>query len=370
MKLVLDTEQNDLKNMTRELLAERSPTAVVREVIAVSQGYDAELWLALGALGLIGVAVPEKFGGGGAGLVERSLILEELGRSLAPTPFLASAVMAADALSLIGDEAAALGLLPTLASGEAIATVAVAEDGSGTWDPEGGETNATLCDGGWQLNGQKSPVLYGAQADIVIVYARTLDGPAWFVVDAAASGLTRTPLDSLDPTRSLASLRFSSTPARPLTGVDPRAALHTVADRAAVSLAAEQVGVIGRAVDLTVDYAKIRIQFGRPIGSYQSVKHGCADMYSAWELATSVLRYAAWTADNNPAELGLAAALAQTYIGPACFQVTASMIQYHGGIGYTWEHDAHLFYKRAKSAHLLLGRPDSHRARLADRLGV
>ena len=123
-------------------------------------------------------------------------------------------------------------------------------------------------------------------------------------------------------------------------------------------------------MELTVDYAKVRVQFGRPIGSYQAVKHGCADMYSAWEHAVSVLRYAAWTADHDRGELPLAAALAQTYIGPAGFATATGMVQYHGGVGYTWEHDAHLYYKRAKSSEQLLGPPSAHRARLADRLGV
>jgi alkylation response protein AidB-like acyl-CoA dehydrogenase len=370
MKLVLDTEQTALQSTARELLTDRSPSAKVREIMAESQGYDPDLWSQLGSLGLVGVAVPDKFGGGGAGHVERSLVLEELGRSLAPTPFLASAVLAADALTVIGDEAAALELLPGLATGDMIGTVAVAESHSGLWDSDGGTTTATLLDGRWQLSGRKSPVLYGAQADVLLVYARTSEGPGWFAVDGTACGLTRTPLVSLDPTRSIAGLSFDATPARRLDGVQPRAALQTVADLAAIAVAAEQVGLMGRALNMAVDYAKIRVQFGRPIGSYQAVKHGCADMYCAWELASAVLRYAAWTADGNPTELGLAAALAQTYIGPACFQTASSMIQYHGGIGYTWEHDAHLFYKRAKSAQLLFGRPSLHRAHLADRLGM
>lgn len=370
MKLVLDTEQEELRRTIRELLTDRSPSERVREVMASPKEYDRALWRTLGELGLLGLVVPDKFGGAGAGHVERSIVAEELGRSLAPTPFLASAVLATDTLLAVGDEAAAAELLPKLASGELVGTIAVAEGRAGPWDADGGQTTATQRNGRWELDGAKTLVLNGEHAGLILVYARTPDGPGWFAVQDGAHGLGRAALTVLDPTRSVGHLTFAATPARPLTGVDALGALEVVGDLAAIALAAEQVGVLGRAMELTVDYAKIRVQFGRAIGSYQAVKHGCADMYSAWELAVSVLRYAAWTADENSAELGLAAALAQTYIGPASFAAATNMIHYHGGIGYTWEHDAHLFYKRAKSAHLLFGPPAKHRSRLADLLGV
>lgn len=370
MKLVLDTEQEELRRTIRALLTDRSPMERVREVMASPQGYDPGLWRTLGKLGLLGLVVPDKFGGAGAGHVERSIVLEELGRLLTPVPFLASAVLAVDTLLAVGDEGAAADLLPRLASGELVGTVAVAEDRSGTWDPDGGVTTATPCGARWELDGTKTLVLDGQHAGLILVYARTPDGPGWFAVEEGAEGLNRTALTSLDPTRRFARLTFASTPARPLTGVDARDTLEAIGDLGAIALAAEQVGVMGQAMELTVDYAKIRMQFGRPIGSFQAVKHGCADMYSAWEHAVSVLRYAAWTADSNPAERGLAAALAQTYIGPACFATANGMVQYHGGIGYTWEHDAHLFYKRAKSCQLLFGPSTAHRARLADLLNV
>ncbi|MCO1658602.1 acyl-CoA dehydrogenase family protein [Pseudonocardia humida] len=369
MRLVLEAEQEDLRAAVRRLLADRSSPAAVREVMASERGDDPGLWKSLADLGLLGLVVPEDLGGAGGGHVERSVVLEELGRALTPTPFLASAVLATDALLAVDDAAARAELLPALAGGERVATVAVAEGGA-AWDRSGGATTATERDGGWRLDGTKAPVPAGAVADVVLVYASTSDGPGWFAVDAGADGFTRTALTTLDPTRPMARLTFAGTPARRLAASDPAAALDLVADLAAVALAAEQVGVMARALELTVDYAKVRVQFGRPIGSYQAVKHGLADVYSAWEHSVSVLRYAAWTADHDRAELPLAAALAQTYVGPACFDAAVAMVQYHGGIGYTWEHDAHLFYKRAKSAQLLLGPPSSHRARLADRLGV
>jgi acyl-CoA dehydrogenase len=369
VKLVLEAEQEDLRAAVRKLLADRSSPTAVREVMASERGDDPGLWKSLADLGLLGLVVPEDLGGAGAGHVERAVVLEELGRALTPTPFLASAVLATDALLALDDDDARAELLPALAGGEKVAALAVAE-GGGAWDRSGGAAAATDRDGGWRLDGTKTPVLAGAVADVVIVYARTSDGPGWFVVDGAADGLTRTALTTLDPTRPMARLTFAGTPARRLAAADPPAALDLVADLAAVALAAEQVGVMARALELTVSYAKVRVQFGRPIGSYQAVKHGLADVHSAWEHSLSVLRYAAWAADHDRAELPLAAALAQTYVGPACFDAGNAMVQYHGGIGYTWEHDAHLFYKRAKSAQLLLGPPSSHRARLADRLGV
>lgn len=370
MKLLLDAEHEELRRTVRDLLTDRSSSDKMRSAMESPHGHDIALWRTLGQLGMLGLVVPDKLGGEGAGHVERALVIEELGRLLVPTPFLASAVLATDTLLAVGDEGAASELLPKLAAGELVGTVAVAEDSRGTWVVDGDQTIATSAHGQWRLDGTKTHVLDGVHAGLVLVYARTADGPAWFAVEDPAEGVVRTALTSMDPTRRLARLTFAATPARRLTSRDPRVALQVVADLAAVALAAEQVGVMGRALELTVQYAKIRMQFGRAVGSYQAVKHGCADMYVSWEQAVSVLRYAAWTVDNNPNDLGLAAGLAQTYIGPACFEATTAMIQYHGGIGYTWEHDAHLFYKRAKSSQLLLGPPVAHRTRLADRLGV
>ena len=377
MKLVLDAEQQELRAAVRRFLADRSPSERVRAVMGSERGHDDAVWSGLAEMGALGLVVPEELGGAGAGHVERSVVAEELGRALTPAPFLASAVLATDALLALdpadpGTAATRTELLPALAAGERIGTVAVAE-GRGEWDRTGGATTATERDGaggegGWVLDGVKTPVLAGDVADVVLVLARAPDGPGWFAVDAGAGGMTRTRLTGLDPTRRVAKLAFAATPARRLATADAAAVVDRVGDLAAVALAAEQVGVLGRAMELTVAYARVRVQFGRPIGSYQAVKHGCADMYSAWEHAVSVLRHAAWAADHDRGELPVAAALAQTYIGPAAFEAATGMVQYHGGTGYTWEHDAHLFYKRAKSAQLLLGA--GHPARLADRLGV
>ncbi|MEV1291484.1 acyl-CoA dehydrogenase family protein [Pseudonocardia sp. NPDC049635] len=369
MTLVLDSEVEELRASVRRFLADKAPSERVRAVSDSGPGYDPDVWSGLAAQGVLGLVVPEELGGGGAGHVERAVVAEELGRALTPVPFLASAVLAVDALQSLDDDAARTEFLPRLAAGDLLGTVAVAERG-GEWDRTGGLTTATERDGRWELTGVKTPVLAGQTAGLVLVLARTGDGPAWFAVDGAAPGLARDRLNTLDPTRRLARLTFDATPARPLVSADPAAALDTVADLAAVALAAEQTGLMQRAMELTVEYATLRVQFGRPIGSYQAVKHGCADVYSAWEHAVSVVRHAAWSADHDRAELPVAAALAQTWTGPAAFAAATAMVQYHGGVGYTWEHDAHLFYKRAKSAEQLLGSPAGHRARLADRLGL
>lgn len=351
MKLVLDAEQEDLRATVRRLLADRSGPAAVRQIMAGDRGDDPALWTSLAELGVLGLVVPEELGGAGAGHVERAVVLEELGRALTPSPFLASAVLATDALLALDDGDLRTELLGSLAAGEKIGTVAL--DG----------VTATERDGGWQLDGTASPVLSGAVADVVLVHT----GAGWFAADA---GFTATPLTSLDPTRRLAKVSFDGTPARPLASSDAAAAKQLVLDLAAVALAAEQVGGMGRALELTVEYAKVRVQFGRQIGSYQGVKHGLANIYSDWEHALSIVRWAAWVADSDRAELPVAAALAQSYLGPAYFAAANGMVQYHGGIGYTWEHDAHLYYKRAKSSQLLLGSTSEHRARLADRIGV
>ncbi|MCW0214609.1 MAG: acyl-CoA/acyl-ACP dehydrogenase [Pseudonocardia sp.] len=376
MQLVLDPEQQELRSAVRKFLADQAPSARVRAAMESADGFDRELWRRMATeLGLLGLAVGEQYDGAGAGHVERAIVQEELGRALAPSPFLGSAVLATDTLLALDDEAARADLLPRMVAGELIAAVAVAE-GSGAWDRTGGATTASRSGDSWALDGTKTAVVAGDVADVLLVLASTpgQDGgsssPGWFRVDASASGVTRTTLTTLDPTRRLAKIAFAGAPATALTSSDAAAALDLVADLAAVALAAEQIGGLERSLEMATDYAKVRVQFGRQIGSYQAVKHGLADIYSDWEQGLSALRYASWAADHARDELPLAAALVATYVGPAYFRAGTLNVQYHGGIGYTWEHDAHLYYKRAKSTELLFGSPAQHRARLADRLGV
>jgi alkylation response protein AidB-like acyl-CoA dehydrogenase len=365
VELVLTQEQEDLRAVVRRMLQARSPMSGVRAVVD-GNDYDPELWRQLAELGLAGLVVPEKYGGAGAGHVERSVVLEELGRALAPTPFLSSAVLATDTLLALDDEHARAELLPGIARGDVRATLAVAE-ADARWPTVPTATTAHQDNaGGWLLNGEKTLVVDGMTADVILVYA----APGFFLVSGDATGLERAPLATLDPTRRLALLSFSDTPVRRLDSSDPVAASCRIADLAAVALAAEQVGGLAKAMELAVDYAKVRVQFGRFIGSYQAVKHGLVESYVDFELATSVVRNAAWAADHSPAELPEAATLAAAVTSPAFFRVAARTIQFHGGIGFTWEHDAHLYYKRAKSSELLFGDPHDRRARLADLLGI
>ncbi|KAA9166398.1 acyl-CoA dehydrogenase [Amycolatopsis acidicola] len=343
MRLVLDKEQQELRSTVRKLLADH---ARVREVLDSGEGIDRPLWKRLaGELGLAGLVVPENLGGAGAGHVERAIVAEELGRSLAQVPFFASAVLAVDAASALGDEET----LPRLASGELIGTVAVA----GGWGPL--DVRASERDGGWVLDGKAPFVIAGDVADVVYVY-----NGQWFVV---TGGFERKVLRTLDPTRPVARLEFSATPARKLDG-DP---IARVRDLAAVALAAEQLGGMGKVLETTTEYAKVRVQFGRAIGSYQAVKHALADIYSSCERAESLVRLAAWTADEDRDSLPLVAATTQSFIGPAYFQAASGGVQLHGGIGYTWEHDAHLYYKRAKTSEILFS---GAAARLERQLGL
>ncbi|MGP4016955.1 acyl-CoA dehydrogenase family protein [Saccharopolyspora sp. 5N708] len=361
MELVLSREQLELRSAVRKFLGEHASLARVRELMD-GGGHDPRLWQRLGGeLGLTGLVVPEEYGGAGAGHAERSVVLAELGRALAPVPFLASAVLATDALLALDDAAARAELLPDLASGARIAAVA--------WDP-GTMPTAIPRDGSWVLAGRAPRVVSGDIADVVLVYAGTERGTGWFQVSGSGEGIAKTPLRTLDPTRRMTHLDFAGAPARELATADAAAVHADVRDLASVALAAEQVGGMQRVLEMTAEYAKVRVQFGRAIGSYQAVKHGCADMYSAWEQAESAVRYAAWVADNDRARLPLAAAMAQAIVSPAYFQAAADTVQLHGGIGYTWEHDAHLYYKRAKTSELLLGTPEQQRARLADLLGI
>ncbi|HVW42864.1 MAG TPA: acyl-CoA dehydrogenase family protein [Amycolatopsis sp.] len=357
MRLVLDREQEQLRSTVRKMLADHCAPARVREVMESPEGHDLPLWRRIsGELGLAGLVVPERHGGSGAGHVERAIVLEELGRALAPVPYFASAVLAVDTVLALGDDTLTADLLPRLASGELIGTIAMGDRGTPT-------VTATAAG---ELTGSAAPVLSGDIADVVLVYASAPGGPAWF--RAAPAG--RTTLRTLDPTRRLARLDFADTPAERVDCADAAAVLEQVRDTAAVALAAEQLGGMSHVLESTAEYAKVRVQFGRPIGSYQAVKHSLADIYIAYEQAVSLARYAAWAADADQEALPLAAATAADFVGPAYFAAAANGLQLHGGIGFTWEHDAHLYYKRAKTSELLFGDPGSRRARLADRLGI
>jgi alkylation response protein AidB-like acyl-CoA dehydrogenase len=364
-------EQEELRNIVRQFLEAKSPEAAVREQMETERGYDPVVWKQMAEqLGLQSLIVPEEHGGQGFGYVELIVVLEEMGRSLLCAPYFSTVVLAANTLIQSGDDAAQKQWLPGIAAGETIATLALTEP-NGRWDEEGVELTAAKEGDGWVLNGTKSFVLDGHTADLVIVAGRTGSGVSLFTVPADASGLTRTALSTMDQTRKQAKLDFAGVPAT-LIGEEGQGwtVLSRVLDLAAVALAAEQVGGAQMCLDMAVQYAKDRVQFGRPIGSFQAIKHKCADMLLEVESAKSAAYYAGWCAAELNDELPACASLAKAYCSDAYFHAAAENIQIHGGIGFTWEHPAHLYFKRAKSSELLFGDPTYHRELLAQRIGL
>jgi len=366
-------EQEELRKSVRRFLEDKSPSAEVRRLMETTEGYDPAVWAQTAQqLGLQGLAIPEEFGGGGFTYVELIVVLEEMGRALLCAPYFSTVALAANALLSSPDDAAKKEYLPGIAAGDTIATLALTEE-SGRWDRTGitMRARATKTRDKYSLSGVKSFVIDGHTANLILVAARTKAGVSLFAVDANAKGLTRTPLSTMDQTRKQAKLEFHNTPAR-LIGTEGGGwpVLSKTLDLAAVALAAEQVGGAQKVLEMSVEYAKVRVQFGRPIGSFQAIKHKCADMLLEVESAKSAAYYAGWAAAEDSDELPVVAALAKAYCSDAYFHCAAENIQIHGGIGFTWEHDAHLYFKRAKSSELYLGDPTYHRELLAQRIGL
>ena len=377
MKLAVSAEQTDLRDSVRRFLADRAPMPRVRELMETPDGTDRTVWQQAGTqLGLQAIAIPEEYGGAGFGFAEQAIVLEEFGAALYGGPYLASAVLAAAALLSAADERARRDLLPGIASGQTVATLAFTED-DGSWDPGAIRLTASRDAAGpgrdgWVLDGHKSFVLDGHTADLILVVAATGSGLSLFGVQADAAGLNRRVLPTLDQTRKLARLEFHSVPAARLIGApgEAGAMLARTLDVAATALAAEQLGGAQRALDMAVGYAKTRYQFGRPIGSFQAIKHRCADLLLEVSSLRSAVRYAAAAVAEDSAEIPVVAAMTKAYASDVYFHVAAENIQIHGGIGFTWEHDAHLYFKRAKSSELFLGDASYHRERLAQRIGL
>ena len=371
MNFAFSEEQEELRRTVRSFLEQKSPSAEVRRLMETTEGYDPDVWGQMGSqLGLQGLAIPEEYGGSGYGYIELIVVLEEMGRALLCAPYFSTVALAANAILHAGDDAAKKELLPGIASGDTIATVAFTED-SGRWDADGITMTATKSGDGWTLDGHKMFVLDGHTANVIIVAARTDKGISLFTVAGDANGLTRTALSTMDQTRKQARLELSGVPAK-LLGTEGGGweTLSRMLDLAAVALAAEQVGGAQKVLEMSVEYAKVRVQFGRPIGSFQAIKHKCADMLLEVESAKSAAYYAGWAASELNEELPVVASLAKAYCSDAYFHAAAENIQIHGGIGFTWEHDAHLYFKRAKSSEILLGDATYHRELLAQRIGI
>jgi alkylation response protein AidB-like acyl-CoA dehydrogenase len=371
VKLAFTEEQEELRRSVRRFLDDTSPIGEVRRLMETEEGWDRAVWRAMAEqVGLQGIHVPEAFGGAGLGHVELGIVQEELGRCLACVPYFSTVVLAVNALLASGDERAQRELLPRLASGEATATLAVLEP-SGSWDLDALQARARREGGGWVVDGTKAYVVDGHTADVLLVAARTPDGLGVFAVEGGAAGVERVPVPQLDQTRKLARVELAGAPATPV-GAEGGAAdwLPRALDLAAAGLAMEQVGGAQRCLDVTVEYAKARHQFGKPIGSFQAIKHRCADMLLRVESAKAAAYYAAWAAAEDADELPAVASLARAYCSEAYSWVAGETIQVHGGIGFTWEHDAHLYFKRAKASELLLGDPAHHRELMLRRIGV
>ncbi len=366
MDFTPSAEQTMLGEGARHFLSQHCSSDRVREVVETEAGYDRQLWQGMAEQGWPAMHIPEAYGGAGFSYAETAILLHEMGRVLAPVPFLSSAVLAAEALLAGGTEDQKAEWLPGIASGDLIGTLAVAEPGGG-WDAESVAALAERAGEGYTITGVKSFVTAGHVADLLIVAARAQDGVGLFLV--GGDTVTRTKLVTLDTTRPQATVELASTPAVRLgdTGWE---AVERVYDVARTALAAEQVGGLERVLEMAVDYAKERKQFGRAIGSFQAIKHMCADMLVGLESARSAAGYAVLALATGSDELGVAAPLAKAYSSEAYFQAAGDNIQLHGGIGFTWEHDAHLYFKRAKSTELLFGSPARQRTVLADRVGL
>jgi alkylation response protein AidB-like acyl-CoA dehydrogenase len=369
VSMTFTEEQDEFRKNVRRFLEEKSSAADVRRLMETDEGYDPAVWQQMAVqLGLQGLALPEEYGGSGYGFIEEIAVLEEMGKALLCAPYFSSVVLAGTALVQSGDEAAKRDLLPGIADGSTTATLAWVENPT-EWGTGSLSATAKRFGDGYTIDGTKTLALDGHTASLILVVAQADGGPSLFAVDVSASGLTRRKLETLDMTRKVAALEFAGTPARLIADEGLAVGiLERTLRLAAVALAAEQVGAAQKCLDMSVEYAKLRVQFGRPIGSFQAIKHKCADMLLEVESARSAAYYAAWAAAAGSDELPLLASLAKAYCSDAFANVATENIQIHGGIGFTWEHDAHLYYRRAKSTEQFLGSPSEHRDLLAQRL--
>jgi alkylation response protein AidB-like acyl-CoA dehydrogenase len=367
MSFSFTDEQEEFRGVLRRFFENKSPTTEVRRLMETNEGFDPVVWRSLSDdLGLPGVHISEDYGGQGFGFVELGIVMEEMGRALLCAPYFSSSVLAASAISNTGTHGQKLSLLPDLCAGRRLASLAYVEP-DGDWSPTAIKTSAVASAGGFKLTGNKSFVVDGMSAEQLVVAARTpgttgSEGLALYLVDTSSSEVTRNALTVIDPTRKLASVEFTGASAERLgeSGDDAQAIALTLR-QACVALAAESAGGAQAMLDSAVAYTLTRVQFGRLIGSFQAIKHQCADLLLDVELAKSGAYYAAGAATEHSTDFGSAASLAKAVTSDTFMRAAATCIQLHGGIGFTWEQDTHLWYKRAKSSEVFLGTPDYHR---------
>jgi len=372
-------EQEELRSMARSFLEEASGPEQIRAAMETPLGYDAKVWKQIATeLGWPCVHIPEEYGGLGLGYVDLVVILEAAGEAILCAPFFSTVALAANTLLEVASEPQKAAHLPAIAEGTATATLAFAE-ASGRWDADGVQATATPDGDGFVLEGTKCWVIDGHSADLILVAARAPgtsgeEGLSVFLIDGNQPGVSRRALPTMDQTRRQAEIQLSAVRVGPEACLgEPGAAwpgLRRALDLAAIALAAEQVGGAQRCLDMSVEYAKEREQFGRPIGSFQAIKHKCADMMVAVESARSALYYAACIADDGSDDLSSNASLAKAWCSESYFQCASENIQIHGGVGFTWEYDPHLHFKRARASESCLGDPAYHRERIAVHLGL
>lgn len=364
MNFDFSEDQKFIQDQARNFLAAQCTTARVRQTLEGEQDYDQALWQQIVELGWPATAISEDQGGLGLGYLELCVIAEELGRAVAPVPFIASVYLATETIKLAASKAQQDTWLPQLAAGEWIGCLAAVEQ-TGPFNP----ANIQCRVSGGKLSGRKTAVVHGAMADNALVVARDGDVPALYRVDLSQPGVTRTALTCLDPTQPLAELNFDQSEAEKLDGsIDTIAALNKVYDRAAVLLAFEQVGGCDAALEMAKTYTCGRYAFGRQVASFQAIKHKLADMFVAKELARSNAYYGAWALSVDADELPLAAATARVSAIDAYYQCSKENIQAHGGMGFTWEFDCHLYYRRAQALSLMLGGAPRWKERLVEQL--
>ncbi|HEY3084831.1 MAG TPA: acyl-CoA dehydrogenase [Candidatus Dormibacteraeota bacterium] len=376
MDFAFSEEQEMLRRSAREFLAKECSSKVVRRLMESADGYDAALWKKIADLGWTALGIPEQYGGVGT-FLDLVVVLEEAGRSLLPGPFFSTMGLAVPALIEAATEAQKKEALGAIAAGSARATLAFTEP-TGRWDASGVAMTAKQVGGGWQLDGVKLFVPDAATADYIVVAARTRgegeEGITLFLVKGKPDGMTVKPLETLDATRRWSEVRFDGVrlDADAVMGAPDKAwpQLKRALEWATAALCAEMVGGVQKVLESSTEYAKTRHQFGKPIGIYQAVSHKLADMLVLSESGRSATYYAAWTVDADAPDRSLASSMAKAYVSDAYRKVAGDGIQVHGGIGFTWEHDMHLYFKRAKSSEVTLGDATYHRELVAQALDL
>jgi alkylation response protein AidB-like acyl-CoA dehydrogenase len=373
MEFGFTQEQEMIRGQAAEFLKNEWPTVAVRELMKSEHGHSDDLWRKMVSMGWMGLIFPEEYGGEGLSFVEQTVVLEEMGRALVPGTYFSTVLLAGLTLLEAASQEQKKKWITPIAEGKLKATLALTERDA-AFGPDSITVKAERADGGYVINGTKLFVPDAQAAELLLCVARTGDGISLFAVDRKSEGLGITPLKTLDQTRRLYEVSFEQVrvSAGSLVGDAGRAwpPVERALNKAVIGLSAEMVGGAARVLDMSVEYAKSRIQFGRPIASFQSIQHRCADMLLVTESARSAVYASACAASEDPASVALLASIAKAYTSEAYTRVAGEAIQIHGGMGFTWEHDAHLYFKRARADEVSFGDASYHRERVARLIGL